>query len=90
VHSTLPRYAHSNRGKGALNPELLLLQARHFLVEADKNVREYKYIFPIRVAINKSLSRLSDAVLKIQNGVTKNQGITTMFNPYKRLGADIA
>lgn len=46
MHSTQKKPVHSNRDTDVLNLELLLLLARHFHEEADKNAHEYKYIFP--------------------------------------------
>ena len=50
-HNILRKSFRSNRDKGVLNPELRLLQAMHFPEGADKNAREYKYIFSKRFRI---------------------------------------
>jgi len=46
AHNTLLKSFRSNRDRDGPNPELLLLPTMHFHEEADKNAREYKYIFP--------------------------------------------
>ena len=53
VHNTLRKSFRSSRDRDVLNPELLLLPTMHFHEEADKNAREYKYIFPSFFAVNR-------------------------------------
>ena len=51
ARNTLPKSFRSNRDRDGPNPELLLLPTMHFHEEADKNAREYKYIFPSCFAV---------------------------------------
>ena len=53
AHNTQRKFFRSNRDRDGLNPELLLLPTMHFHEEADKNAREYKYIFPSFFAVNR-------------------------------------
>ena len=51
AHNTLPKSFRSSRDRDGLNPEPLLLPTMHFHEEADKNAREYRYIFPSSLVV---------------------------------------
>jgi hypothetical protein len=51
AHNIRQKSFRSSRDRDVLNPVLLLLPTMHFHEEADKNAREYKYIFPSYFAV---------------------------------------